>query len=436
MKFSFVSRLWQQKGRLSYFFIVFLISKSAVFITPLVLSNYLNLSTYGSLEYGISIGNIMAVVFGMGLTSSYPYFILKKKKIKYFSSFLLFALTFYFLASSLLSAVMLFSKDIQAPIFWAIIMSFIIASQALFSSIFKTHNKSVIAVLIDGGFYVFLMLTSGVIIFVNVDGFEYLYYCLLVYFFLFTGIMIMLFKNKIEFSKTSLQNLFEILKYSLPLIVTSFLIMLLTNSGRLLVEEYFSSKDLAHYSFYFRIASGVVLFYQFASIVYFKQLFTANAIELDNYISIFFVLITIISIVSYFVVPILFYDYFKLLKGISEYREIYFLMVVLVVYWIALALNEPLIIREGLAAKINWYISFFLLVAACIIFLIFKNSKLSLEVIVKCHFILLFLTVEVQFFLLRKHGIILNKSRLFLLSLFILTFLCDFIFFNYNLQSF
>lgn len=426
---SLVSRFWGQKKKLSYFFLVFLFSKSAVFLAPLVLSNYLSLKTYGSLEYGISIGNILAVVLGMGLLSAYPYFILKKKNNNYFSAFLLFVLILFLAASILLFGLLLFYPNLNTPIVWAIIMSFIIASQTLFSSIYKTHNKSVIAVVIDGGFYIYLMVISGVIIFISLKGFEYLHYNLILYFFLFTGFMLLVLKNRIEISRNSFQNLLKILKYSLPLVLTSFLIMLLSNSGRLLVEEYFGSKDLAHYSFYFRIASGVVLFYQFASIVYFKQLFTASAEKLDKYFCIFFCLITTITIVGFFVVPHLFQDYFKLLKGIDEYREIYFLMVILVVYWIALALNEPLIYRENLAVKMNWFIFFILLVAATGIFLLFKSSKLSLEVIVKCHFIVLFFTVEAQFGLLRKHGIILNKTRLFLVSLFVLTFLCDFIFF-------
>lgn len=429
MRLSFVNRLWVQKKKLSYFFLIFLLSKSAVFLAPLTLSNYLSLETYGSLEYGISVGNILAVVMGMGLLSAYPYFILKKKKVDYFSAFLLFILILFLVGSVLLFGLLLYPK-FNSPVLWAIIMGFIIASQTLFSSFYKTHNKSVIAVAIDGGFYIYLVIISGIILCVSLKGFEYLHYNLILYFFLFTGLMLLTFKKRIEISKKSFHNLTKILKYSFPLVITSFLIMLLSNSGRLLVEEYFSSKDLAHYSFYFRIASGVVLFHQFASIVYFKDLFTANAKKLDKYFCIFFCLITTISVLGFFCVPFLFENQFKLLKNIQEYREIYFLMVILVVYWIALALNEPLIYRENLAVKMNWLISFILVIAAISFFLILKNFTLSLDIIVKCHLVALFFTVEAQFFLLRKHGISLKKTRVFLMSLFVLTLLCDFIFFN------
>ena len=62
----------------SLFLTAFFFSKGVVLIVPLLLSEGLNKRDYGIIEYGLSLGLILATFLNLGVPSSYPYFKLKR----------------------------------------------------------------------------------------------------------------------------------------------------------------------------------------------------------------------------------------------------------------------------------------------------------------------------------------------------------------------
>lgn len=419
----------EKSVKLFYYFLVFTLSKSAVFIAPLLLSNYLDVVSYAKLEYGISIGNILSMVVGMGVSAVYPIIILNDKKIYFFGSFILYVIGVFLIALLLVILSVLF-PSIQTNIYsWAILMCFIFVTQSFYSTIYKTHSWQLIAVFLDSGFYIFLLLIIFLVKFTSILSFINLFNSLLFYFVSLSLFLIFIFRHRIKITKENLEYLKIIIIKGYPLVISSFLIMTLTNSGRILIERFCTKVDLAEYSFYFRLASMIMLFHQFAAIMFFKKLFTSNSKKIDKYFTLFLFLLLSLNIIAYIIIPILGKGYLKLLSNYYLYKELYFLLVILVVFWSMTALHESLIYRENLAGKMN--IKFSLLMLLSIIVLIAISNFKHLVVIdfVKAHLTMLFLCLQVQIQLLKKKNFYLPKLQIASIILFVLTFIIDNVFF-------
>ena len=62
-----------------------------------------------------------------------------------------------------------------------------------------------------------------------------------------------------------------ILRFSVHLLISTFLIFLITTSGRILVEYFFDFEAVGVYAFYFRLAAIVVMIYQVINILFFQE---------------------------------------------------------------------------------------------------------------------------------------------------------------------
>jgi len=415
----------ERKVKFIGYFVGFILSKSAVFIAPLLLSNYLNLTTYGNLEYGISIGGILSMVLGLGTGASYSILILKERKTDYFAAFMLYILGILGCSILFIWASVLY-PPLQSNIYcWAVLICFILIAQTFFSAIYKTHAKQLQAVFLDSGMYIFFvtfLFAAHLFAFVT---YRYLFYGLELYLLLIIVFMIIIFRHRIKFSTQDFRKLIKIAYKGYPLVISSFLMMSMTNSGRILIEKYCSTDDLAQYSFYFRLAAGIMLFHQFAGIMFYKKIFISSSVRLDKYFSAFFFAMVSLNIALYIAIPIAGKNYLKLLADFSRYKELYFLLSVLVAFWSMTALNEALIYRENLAGKMNICLVTILGLSYLILITIAHFNGLTALDIVKAHFGVLFLVLQAQLYLLQKKNCALNKLRVISVIVFIATFIID-----------
>lgn len=373
------------------------VSKAIVFLAPLILSNTLNKSDYGIVEYALNIGFIGAVILNLGVSNSYPYFKLKRKFKTVFSGFAIHYL--FLLISSVLLLILVFVFKGKTEYVLSILFIYTLSNQINYSLQSKTDEKIVKAVIIDALFYVVLLLGYGLILFTKNTSVNNILYTSSLYAIIFVIISVLRLK-KLNY-KEDIKKYQKLIKYGKSVMISGLLILLIANSGRLLLEYLFHNKELvAIFSFYFRMASFVVIVHQILNIIYFKRIYTFNIKKLDHFFTVFLGIIIFSATIMYVVIPLVGPYFFKLFKTFSLYKTTYLILCFQMIFWILLANNENVIYREKLANKMN--IGFiFLLVLFCFLVVVFK-SKVSFQIAVFMLYLLIVFAVFIQLAILYK----------------------------------
>lgn len=393
------------------FLIVFSAVKVISFITPVLLSNHTNTpEDYGYFEYLISLGVILSIFINTGFGGAYPYFTLRLNKTDYIPNFYFHLILGIVLA--LVCIVLLFFNICPEKYLVAIIIATIFSIQSLLSAISKTHNKIVIAVILDAGIYLLLLMYVIYILFFNsLFSIGILKLILIIYLFLLATIIAVVFlrtKNSFKWSGYK-----EIFHYAYQFVISSFLIISLTGSTRIFIEYFLGLKDVGVFSFYFRMASVVIMVHQAVNIIFFSKMYQADSKKLDLFFSLFIGGIFFLSGLLFLIVPILGMPYLKVLQ--QTFHTSYGLYLILgfyMLFWISNALNENVIFRENLAKSMNIGFIFIIAIMVLSMFIFKQMGVLSLGVLVLLNTLAIYASTEVQFFVLSKKGIYFYKNKL------------------------
>ncbi|WP_242120111.1 polysaccharide biosynthesis protein [Aestuariivivens sediminicola] len=387
--------------------VVFSLAKATVFFTPLLLADVLSKEAFGILEYALAgLGMVVNSIINLGVPGAYPYFILRQKALRFQDAFKLHPLIL--LIPFILNQILFYVFDLNINFYLAFNVSYIIANQTFYSTRLKSHEKSVFAVIMDSGLYILLLLyyllfTLNILkinivnINITIQLYCYLYILYGVYKFY------QIDKNEILFRYK------QILKFSSHLLISTFLIFLITTSGRILIELFFDFSQVGIYAYYFRLSAIVVMIHQIVNIAFFKKIYTANPIKLDNYYFVFFVMIFLISMVTYLIAPLVLNHFSSFFNDTyNDNKAIYFLLSVQMVMWIATALNSNIIDRENLTSKNNpKFIA--LIIFSCGILYLLRNM-MSLSLLTFIHLSIIYFASLIQYESLYKSKIIFKKS--------------------------
>lgn len=400
------------------FGIVFTIAKATVYFVPLLLADLFSKEDFGILEYALAgLGMIVNSLINLGVPGAYPYFIIRQEKDNLKPAFKLHSIVL--LVPFVINQILFLGFNLDLNFYLAFNVSYIIANQVFYSTQFKSHEKSIQAVLIDSGIYIILLIyflafkldlvkanIQAVNFFILGYSFIYVFYALKNY---------ITSKSKLSFKKYKI-----ILRFSVHLLISTFLIFLITTSGRILVEIFFDFESVGVYAFYFRLSAIVVMIYQIINIAFFKKIYTLAPSILDKYYFQFFALIFILSIAIFFISPYLvspFSEYFN--DTYQANKAVYFLLSAQMVMWIASALNSNIIDRENLAKRNN--IKFLILVIISIVTIYLLKDTLTLSLLTYCHFTVIFLACLIQHYSLYKKSINFSKSTIVLTLIYVLS---------------
>ena len=285
----------------SFFVLVFTIAKATVYFVPLFLADVLSRIDFGILEYALAgLGMIVNTVINLGVPGAYPYFILREKRLELQPSFKLHVLVL--LIPFVINQILFFFFELNINFYLAFNVSYIIANQVFYSTQLKSHEKSIVAVILDSGLYIVLLvyyifsLFGLVAISINaINVFIILYAMGYVFYSIYN-----FFKHK---NQILIDGYKIILRFSVHLLISTFLIFLITTSGRILVEYFFDFEAVGVYAFYFRLSAIVVMIYQVINILFFKKLYTLSPLLLDEYYFKFFLFIYTLSVLIFFISP-------------------------------------------------------------------------------------------------------------------------------------
>ncbi|MBO3115220.1 oligosaccharide flippase family protein [Winogradskyella sp. DF17] len=400
-----------------WFGAVFVVAKAAVYFVPLLLADVLNTTDYGILEYALAgLGMLINTLLNLGVPGAYPYFIIKKEDKSVQAGFLFhpIVLTIPFIVNQL--AYWFWGLDMV--LYMSFNVSYIISNQMFYSTQLKSHEKSSLAVVLDSGIYLVLFgFIASFWMGYMPENIETINYFIICYALTYVFLAVVRFLN--SNNKGFISAYRKILRFSIHILLSTFLIFLITTSGRIIVEYFFTFNEVGIYAFYFRLAAIVVMIHQVINIAFFKKIYTSQPKVLDKYFHLFFVGISILSLLIYFVAPFIVDTLSQFFKDTyNTYKGVYFLLSCQMVMWIATALNSNVIDRENLARKNN---GLFLVLIVCFTLpLLFFSNYISFANLVYAHFTCIFFAAQIQYYTLRKKDIKFSKSSLSLALVFLI----------------
>lgn len=399
-------------SKLSWFTLVFGFVKLNAFTAALFLSNFVaSVADYGLFEYALTIGFMVAIPLGFGLNGAYPFFNIKLGKKDYKSVFYFHGLLMGGLMLSLFGIHEFIHEFLPTKYVFALLIGGIVSVQALSSSILKSHEVLVRAVIFDGGLFIalnaynlWLYLSGGLF------DVENLQTCFAIYLFCLTSGYGFLFWQ--EQSDFSFKKYFEALKFGKHIILSAFLIICLTGSARIFIERFLDLETVGYYGIYFRFAAVTVMLHQIVNIVFFKKMYQAEARFLDRYFAFFLQILVLVALVLWQIIPPVFSEFITLLQNSYEtYQSLYLILSFQMIFWIALALNENIIYREELSKLMNKGLVFIIIGMAGVMFALYQLSLLDIFSLALTNMAAIFLATEYQFSLLKRKKIRLNKMR-------------------------
>jgi len=387
----------------------FVLSKGVAFITPILLIGYVSLLEYGKIEFSYSLGRLLYGCALLGIGGAYPYFILKKQETDKEMYFYLYG--FVGLVASFFFLIIKSVSFIGIEFLFTYLFTFLFAFQGLYGSILKTEDKGYKGVLIDSGYYFLLsVIISLRIIFPSLPVVRILMWCMwlniVAYSFYFIYRFFILKKNNEQ--SFSWRNISEIIRISIPLVLSGFIMYWLTSCSRVYIGHFIGYEEVGIYSFYFRLVGISVVIQQFLYIAFFKKLYMGTPTFLDRYYVLVMMLILVCCLfVSFISIPIV--ECLLPNRDFSDFKLMTLLSLQMPI-WVGISFCEGLIVRENIVFKMSIRLVLIVFSFASFLFVMQKSLDLHLFTLgMVTQFCIAFGT---QIYLLRSEGVKLPKCMM------------------------
>lgn len=184
---------------------------------------------------------------------------------------------------------------------------------------------------------------------------------------------------------------------------SGLLVYLLTSNTRVYIEHFATYQDVGVFSFYFRIATSVVMIQQVVNIVFFRKIFESDLNRLDKYLSAFLAFIFMLSMAVFIIFPVLGKGWFRILdETYPRERTLFFLVCVQMSFWICMSFLEGILNRLNLIKGSITVTGIYVVLMLFVIHLLHTTGKLNLDIIVATNAGFIFLATEFQFLLITK----------------------------------
>ena len=382
----------------------FLAAKAAVFVAPLMLSRSWGLADYGRFEFTLALATLLAVPFGVGLTGAIPYFLLKRADSSYLQAFQLHTV---FAALALIAITPFYlTGRIAQPTFLAVVLTGIIVIQNIRSTLYKVWDSPVLASVVESGVYVVLL---AIVLGVTAVRAKLTQSTMLLVFALYAAVLVALsnrgFNWKISW-RERLQRYTESVKFGFPIIATSGLMIFLVTSGRLLSGKLLSMEAVGTYSFFYRLASSVIVLHSLLTTLFFRKLYQSDDASLDRYFSMVLGVVWLAGFVGVAVARPVLGFFLPLLRHAGRPEmAVYLVLAAHMVFWTGTALTEGILYRQRKATHLSLLLSIvvILLVAGSLALKAF--GALDLLNLCRVHMGAMFLAFLAQIWLLRTSGV-------------------------------
>jgi hypothetical protein len=287
----------------SFFLMNFGAAKLAAFTGPIVLARLLDPVTYGGIEFGLSIATFTAGLLSLGIPGALPQMTLLRRTMPMVD--LLAASVAVPGALCLLGAVAVF---ILGGSSWAIqaltlICAVLILAQGALSIYCRTHSQRSLAAWADGAGNL-IVVAIGLIAFgLGVPTLSAIttgaILCAVV-------VVAAAFATTARLRRPALAERFVMtFRFGAPVLLQSLAIVWCVVSGRIYLGSFLDPQAVAVYGAGFRIASALLVVHAVLAIAFFARLYAMRTRQYDLFLSIYFVVLTLIALAMILVFPFL-----------------------------------------------------------------------------------------------------------------------------------
>jgi hypothetical protein len=263
--------------------LLFILAKASVFFVPLGLSIAMDSASYGAVEYSMAWSSSVALMLGLGLPGSIPYFLLKRQRPEYFSTIQLFALGVGVIG--VIAGLGLLAFPIHPYFVLGVFLTGSIVLQGVQSSRLKVADRPGAASFVESGIYLAMLVGLGVaLISGSLVNVRHLYVMMGAWLLLLLVSVHRKFSSTIPLKK-HFRRFRKILRFGVPLVLSSLFMALLTGGGRLIAGSLLSLEEVAVYSFFYRLCASCIVLHQLLTVLLFSRIYVANPKDLDRYFS-------------------------------------------------------------------------------------------------------------------------------------------------------
>ncbi|UAY55453.1 polysaccharide biosynthesis protein [Arachidicoccus terrestris] len=419
-----IVRLKNKKERFFHLLILFFVYgfvKSIVYFAPLFLNNTLsNVHEFGRFEYSLNLGQTLSTVIALGLPYAYAYFVFKEKEA---DLDVIFHNIYLGIVVILVALGFLFPDIFESLSFNAVLIGVALSNQLFIATYYKLKGRNLLAIIIDCGIYIVLLIFTFLIFRKYVEYKLSLWsYCILGY----TILMVVRFHlhNIGKFKSIQKYDWIRVLKYGFLIVITLFLTSLLTTSTRIYIEYFIDFNSVGIYSLFIRVASAIIIFHRVVVIILYRKIYGDKHANLDDYFATLIILALGAGFLLYITIPALApYIIPTFSNAYLHSGNLFFWTILQAVCWTSVALLELIIYRENILYK---YIPLLLSILVAMLLALFVYHHflgISGSEIVKINVLAVLLIALCQILLIKSHSFYYRKT---LRAHIILTLVCLF----------
>jgi O-antigen/teichoic acid export membrane protein len=326
--------------------LVYLITKATAFFGPMMLARSLGVDHYGEFELALAWGTPCAVLAGMGLTASVPYFLLKLDKPESRSIFYLHVM---WVSAVLAIAALLVHWHGDIIVSMALLITGIFAGQNIFSAMLKTYAQPAASSFLEVALYCVLFVYLLVFLALRRPlSMELCYAAILGTAVLFIVASAWLWLR--EPVRAPLGPIYSAtVKFGLPVIVTSLLNTVLLSGGRILLGVFVGVRDVGIFSLLFRMSAAAVVVHQLLVSIIFPKLYKGNERLLDRYLFAIQSIVLSAALSVWLVGWPIGQHLFPALRGGGNIHEVMLVVSLQMFFWCSSSQVEFILYREELA---------------------------------------------------------------------------------------
>ncbi|EBA13969.1 hypothetical protein RCCS2_08769 [Roseobacter sp. CCS2] len=344
-----------------------------MFFSQIILANLVSVELYGRLELTQSVAVLCALIIGLGLPASVPLVLLRDEvKARWDTGLLLTGVIAVLLL--FVSAIAALSSDTITSFFVLIpLATAALLLQGLWATVLKAKGKSTMAVSLEAGFWVTILLGGALIVW-GVGHQSILVAVLAIY-----AALLLLWTIRAYYDirmPFDLADLRENLRVSLPLMVIGLLSVLAVYSSRIILGTFSNLEVLGLYAILFRATAVPLVGHQLLIIGLFPKLFSWDEAILKQRAVVIPLGVTVFALAFWLLV-----DQFGAVLGdrfaevFVQHRVTALLILSQTVLWSAIALNDLLNSRLQIAGRVAWYAAAFLLISLPILAFVTVRSN-------------------------------------------------------------
>lgn len=343
----------------------FALARVSLFAAPILLANLVPLEVYGQIEFAQSIASILTIVIGLGLPATVPLILLRGEVRQRWDTLLLLILGIAVVFGLIAIVLGIWTAEPLSAYVLVPVAACALLLQGFWSTKLKTRNLGTRAVFVEAGFWA-AILTGAIAAFVTGALWALMLLALGIYAVVLYTLTLRDYLNaRAPFLVT---DLLENLRLGLPLLAISLLATLASSLGRIVLGGLGSEVAVGNYAILYRSTSVSLVGHQLLIIAFFQRIYTWNEEKLKDRSP-----VIVLGVTALAVCFLLFADSLAWLLGPqftrawSAYPLEGRLILIQTILWSAIALNDLLTSRLGIASVTAFWCLMYMLMAVPIL---------------------------------------------------------------------